>query len=48
MRASLTPRNPARSMDYRADRRRTRAPINSPDRGALPGERSIASVERGS
>ena len=28
-RALLTPRNPARSMDYRADRRRTRAPINS-------------------
>ena len=27
--ALLTPRNPARSMDYRADRRRIRAPINS-------------------
>ena len=27
--ALLTPRNPARSMGYRADRHRTRAPINS-------------------
>ena len=27
-RALLTPRNPARSMDYRAGRHRTRAPIN--------------------
>ena len=27
-RALLTPRNPARSMHYRADRHRTRAPIN--------------------
>ena len=30
--ALLTPRNPARSMGYRADRHRTRAPINSPHR----------------
>ena len=29
MSASLTPRNPARSMDYRADRRPTRAPNNN-------------------
>ena len=28
-RALLTPRNPARSMDYRADRHRTHAPINT-------------------
>ena len=28
-RVMLTPRNPARSMDYRADRHRTRAPINT-------------------
>ena len=27
--ALLTPRNPARSMSYRADRHRTRAPINT-------------------
>ena len=35
--ALLTPRNPARSMSYRADRHRTRAPINSPWRRAQRG-----------
>ena len=39
--ALLTPRNPARSMDYRAERRRTRAPINTqswPGHGHYEGQ----------
>ena len=37
--ALLTPRNPAKSMGYRADRHRIRAPINSGSRGqAGPGD----------
>ena len=36
--ALLTPRNPAKSMGYRADRHRTCAPINTGRRGPGPGE----------
>ena len=35
--ALLTPLNHAISMGYRADRRRTRAPINIPDIGDIGG-----------
>ena len=43
--ALLTPRNPARSMGYRADRHRTRAPINSSASVCVPSSTISAATQ---